>query len=294
MSKPTYLRRLQIGKVDLVDKGAAVNARVTLFKRHIAKDGAPQQQPTLGQILAAMPEDKRAIVEAAIAEAAKAVQQPAAQPPAPAAQSENKPNSMQPPAEKAAAPQQQFPPKKEPEMPDQKPGEMSPEMRDEMKKQLTEEIRKQLADEAKTERETLAKKLVDAETAIAKMRDEQLDRECIAKAAELEGGAFGMSKAEVSALLKCFRLGKPVEKALADKVEAMIATAKNLSKDSPLFKEIGAAGSAPDSATAQLGAIAKRLQEKQPELSEAAALAKAYELNPSLYAKAMQEVSARS
>lgn len=283
--KQHRLRDLRIKRIDLVDQGAAVDARVTLFKRDdVAKFGALQAQPmTLQQALAAMPEDTRKLVEEALAAAAKSAQQPA--PP----QNQSPQQQAQQPAPQPP-PQQSMPPKQE-----QKPmPEMTPEQmkqQEEMKKQLAEEIRKQLADEGKAEREALAKKLEAAETqakadreAVEKMRDDQLERECVSKAAEFPRGTVGLSKAESVSILKSLRQEKPLSKELAAKLEKHFAATEELLAKSAVFTEIGSSFDGGDaSPMQQLEAIAKSLKDKEPTLSSQAAFDRAAELNPKLY-----------
>jgi hypothetical protein len=66
IEKRTRLRMLRIDRVDLVDRGAAIGARITLTKRRDRAEKEHPKMPTLDEILAKLSEAERAVVETAL------------------------------------------------------------------------------------------------------------------------------------------------------------------------------------------------------------------------------------
>lgn len=290
--KKNRLRQLRIKRIDLVDMGAAIEPRITLFKRR-----EPVSKMTLAEALAAMPEETRKLVEDALAQAAASSKPQESAP-------QNQPPKPNPPAMQAE-PEKQFPPRQEEqamaEKPAEKPMEMSPEERERMAKSIREELKKELQAEREAEKADLQKQRDAAEAqakadreAVAKMRDENLERECVTKAGKYPRGAAAISKSDLTQLFKSIAKKEPLSDAQAALLEKHFASVEEQLSKSPLFKEIGSSFEGESSASDQLQAIAKSLKEKTPDLSEVEALSKAYELNPSLYAKAREEERARS
>ncbi len=116
------------------------------------------------------------------------------------------------------------------------------------------------------------------------MQDENVERECVAKAATFQRGTVGLSKDETVSILKSLRQEKALSKELAEKLTKHFASVDELLAKSAVFKEIGS-GFAGDAASPaqKLEAIAKQIKEQNPALSEAEALTKAYAVNPKLY-----------
>lgn len=243
----TRLRKLRITKVDLVDKGAAVGARVTLYKRHVAAQSSGGNtvrkgvEMDLSAILASLPEEQRKVIEAAIA---------AAKSPAPAEKSADE--------------------------------EKSPEA---AMKRLPEDARMAI----ESQQAELKKRLDEASARVAQLEDETLTREIVAKSTSLAKGAVGISAADLSAILKSLAKGQPFSKTQAESLEKHFAATASLLSSSEALREIGGSGPAPGSAGEQLRAIAKRMREATPDMSEATALDKAAQSNPKLYADARRE-----
>lgn len=68
MSIHNRLRRLKLTKIDLVDHGAAIGARVTLAKQRIIKE---DHYMTLEEVLASLDSEKKAVIMAALEAAAQ-------------------------------------------------------------------------------------------------------------------------------------------------------------------------------------------------------------------------------
>jgi hypothetical protein len=239
----TRLKNLRISKVDLVDKGAAIGARVTLYKRHVAADsgGATLRKGDtmdLESILASLPEEQRKVIEAALAAKADAV----------AAKSD------EPAAETAV-------------------------------KRLPAEVREIV----ESQQAELRKRLDEASKRVAQLEDESLSRELIAKSAKFARGAIGIAQGDLVALLKSIAKREPLSERHGDMLEKHFVAVESLVAGSDMLREIGSSSPSPGSAREQLSAIAKRLRETNPEISEAAAIDRAAKANPSLYAAARKE-----
>jgi len=252
---PTSLRGLRISKVDFVDKGAAIGARITLFKRREPQQTTQVEKTegadmTLQEVLEALPEEQRTVVEAAMAElAAKNAE----------------------PAMKADEPK-----------PEEK--EEKEEKEEDVLKSLPASLRKQL--DADRQAVVIAKKQADeARQEVAKMRDAELDRECVAKAAKLAHGALGLETKDLAAIFKSVSKGEALSTDLAKKLDQHFGAVEAALKKSDLFKEFGRAGDGEASPQSQLESVSKALREKDPSLTDIAATMKAYELRPELYSQ---------
>jgi hypothetical protein len=239
------LKNLRISKVDLVDKGAAIGARVTLYKRHVAADsgGATLRKGDtmdLESILASLPEEQRKVIEAALA--AKAEADAAAM------------KADEPAAESAV-------------------------------KRLPAEVREIV----ESQQAELRKRLDEASKRVAQLEDESLSRELVAKSARFARGAIGIAQADLVAILKSIAKGEPLSAKHGEMIEKHFVSVESLVCGSDMLREIGSSSPSPGSAREQLSAIAKRLRETNPEISEAAAIDRAAKANPSLYAAARKE-----
>jgi hypothetical protein len=272
---------LGVDEISVVDKGASGNDKVSpkiviakrrekdddersiaaklveQFKKFLgqsdgAETGKAENMLTLDEVLANIPEEYRAVVLAAIEAAKKEVSTP--QPPAVPAQ----PVSMQADGE----------------------GEDEKKKEEELMKSLPEEVRKRL----QTTSEEVAK--------LKKDLADKVEREEVAKfrskAAELNYLA-GQSTEEIAKTLRA------ANKALTEKeyaaIEKLLKNANEVVKGSDLFKDAGAAGNDTDMSDpeAKILAIAKKLQEADPSLSESQAVSKAIQQNRDLYDKRNKE-----
>jgi len=258
------LSKLKVDEISIVDAGASGNDKVTprivLAKRRDDDDAtlepwlvrkikqffAKQQEPTmptLEDILTKMPEEDRNVILAAI-EAAKPAPAPAPAPvPAP---------TVAPTAEEMAKALEGLP---EP-----------------VRKAL--EAKLEAKDTSDAEREQLAKR-------VATLEAEREFQTFVAKAKALPHLA-GKSTEQIAKLLQA--ASKGLEGEDYESVIKLLVTADAAVAKSALLRDVGSPLPADeDSPEGQLQAIAKNLREKDPSLSEAAAMVKAAEENQELY-----------
>lgn len=228
----TRLSRLRLKKIDLVDRGAAVGARVTLAKR---RDVAKEHTMTLEEALAKLPDDVKAVIMSALEAAA----QKAAPPPAPPAEDEKK-------------------------------------KEEEALKLLPESLRKRF------EANALAVEKV------AKMEEENLTREYVAKAAKLPAIA-GLDVNDLGAVLKALDCGRVLSKELCVKLTKSLESMNELISKSAVLGSTGSSGAnSNDDPRSRIEGIAKSLREKDASLTTAQAFALACKQNPALYAEHRQ------
>ncbi len=259
------LSKLRVDEISIVDAGASgnekVSPRIVIAKRRdrdaaklepglirkIKQFFAKQQEPTmptLEEILAKMPEEDQAVVLAAI-EAAKATPAPApAPPPVPA------------------------------------PAVPTPEEMTKALEGLPEPVRKALkakleaGDDADDEREKLAKR-------VAKLEAEREFEGFVAKAKELPH-LGGKSTEQIAKLLQSAATTMSNED--YEGVVKLLKSAEEAVSKSTLLRDAGSPFPADeDSPDGKLEAVAKQLQEKDPELTPQAAIVKAAEMHPELY-----------
>lgn len=115
-------------------------------------------------------------------------------------------------------------------------------------------------------------------------QDTRLTREAIEKA-RVEYGTVANPN-ELGPVLKS--LGETDPEALKA-VEKVLAGAETMARKAKLFGEIGALGGTDNDTITKIEGVAKGLQESDPKLSPEQALAKAWELNPTLYAEYIAE-----
>lgn len=139
---------------------------------------------------------------------------------------------------------------------------------------LAPEIRKQLEAE-RAESAALKER-------VAKMEDDQLTREYVAKAA-----AFphlpGLVTADLGLVLKAADRGLPISKELGEKLTKAIASINATIAKSTLLEGKGSSAPTPTDAQGKIEGIAKALRDKDPTLTSAKAYAKALKENPELY-----------
>jgi Putative phage serine protease XkdF len=144
------------------------------------------------------------------------------------------------------------------------------------KADLPEEIVKQLE-----ERDELKKRVASLEDSAAQR---ELEDEVRKDMAHFPGKSIG----EIASILKSAKKALPASE--YDALRKSMASASAMVKQSGLLKELGssAAGGAV-SAEEEIKTIAKGLRQKDPTLNEAAAIAKAVDQNPELYARSRAE-----
>lgn len=144
-----------------------------------------------------------------------------------------------------------------------------------------DEIRKELKDEIAKRETDLAKAKAQIEEmgkALAAERDARLQRDAIEKASAMP--VAGASVAEVAAVL---RKARAVDEKMADELEKIFSACSKAIAASPMMKEIGSTGGQKTDSQTRVDAIIKSLRDKNPEMTEAEAMVKAYEVNPAVY-----------
>ncbi len=254
----TRLTKLVIKEFALVDKGAGKGVPITLTKRR-----EPQEikKMTVDEILAKLPEADRAVMQAALAAAAKKPE------PAPEMKADQPPAGVAPGVAKA------WP-------------------------TLSEEVKKHFVDQAKVAAEAEAKARADEvkkadelRAEVQKLRDAEERREFIAKAEKLKA-VPGLSTDELATLLHAVSKGRAVPSEIAKKLEASLASVDEVVRKSKLFSESGSLGRGGEgSARSKIEAIAKSILEKDAKLTIEKARVQAAESNPDLYREAQAEQS---
>lgn len=124
--------------------------------------------------------------------------------------------------------------------------------------------------------------------AIAKAEQEaRLDREYLSKSESMDG--LPVEASEFASVLKT--IGQSVPAETMDSLMEVLSKSSGLIKDSDFFQEIGKAGGDDDgSATSKIEKAAKAHMASDPSLTKEAAVSKALDENPGLYAEYMKGV----
>lgn len=261
-------RKLRVEEISSVDKGASPGARVTFWKRDSAMEKS--MPPNLDAILGKLSDDEKKVVLEAIA--AKGPAAPVAPPhgapagpPQPAAHAA--PTHPQPAVLAAPA----LAPQGAPAAPGHQPApQTEAEREQQLMKNLPESVKKQLA-EATEWRER-----------VAKMEEENLSREYLAKAEALPF-IPQLSKGEIADVLKMAERGRPLTKELGAKLMKSLRSINEVLAGNKSFEEVGSGGEGSDDPSDKIETIAKGLRKEDPKLTREQAYAKALEENKHLY-----------
>lgn len=247
------LKGLTVTKISLVEEGADDEAHIKLFKHKKPQGGTTVMN--LEEILKAMKPEHKAVVEEAIAKAKNEIPE------------EEKKKLEAAEAEVAKA-------KKELEDTKSELAKAKPELDE-------EEVLKSLDPGARALIEKARAQAAAAEVAVAKMRDEAIEAEVIAKARTFQG--LGTEEAEMKDVLKGL---KSKDEALYTSVCDVLKTAQNLVATGDIFKEAGSSresfSGSSDDAWAKIEKAAEEVA-KAKNISLSSATTEVIKAKPELY-----------